>query len=308
MGENFRLVILCSEDRSDLFFANKLAERFDPVGIFVESQRADPSAEPALQKYLRLAKAPHQIPWKIFNRIAEQTWRKNALYNRSEYKTDFGEAGRRILEADKQNVIYTTGASRINAPEYIEVLREMRPDLVVVCGASILRDEFLSVPRFGVLNLHGGLSQRYRGLFTTEWAVYNAEPEYVGGTVHFVTSGIDDGQIVYQGRPLIEANDTPNTLYEKVVHLGVEMMGAAIVDIRDDRLAAVELQQPGALYTNSMFTPHVLKETWRQYERGVIRDYCENKHKLDLPVIRGLINEFAAPSNLPKTSGRTELN
>lgn len=86
MGENFRLVILCSEDRSDLFFANKLAERFDPVGIFVESQRADPSAEPALQKYLRLAKAPHQIPWKIFNRIAEQTWRKNALYNRSEYK------------------------------------------------------------------------------------------------------------------------------------------------------------------------------------------------------------------------------
>ena len=61
MGENFRLVILCSEDRSDLFFANKLAERFDPVGIFVESQRADPSAEPALQKYLRLAKAPHQM-------------------------------------------------------------------------------------------------------------------------------------------------------------------------------------------------------------------------------------------------------
>ncbi|WP_421921552.1 formyl transferase [Marinobacter salarius] len=308
MGGKFRLVILCSEDRSDLFFANKLAERFDPVGIFVESQRANPSAESLLQKYLRLAKAPHQIPRKIFNRIAEQTWRKNALYNRSEHKTDFGEAGRRILEADKHNVIFTTGANRINAPEYIERLREMRPDLVVVCGASILGDEFLSVPKFGVLNLHGGLSQRYRGLFTTEWAVYNAEPEYVGGTVHFVAPGIDDGQIVYQGRPLIEANDSPNTLYEKVVHLGVEMMGAAIEDLRDDRLAAVELQQPGALYTRSMFTPQVLKETWRQFERGVISDYSKNKCKRDVPVIRGLINEFEATSNLAKTSGRTEQN
>jgi len=306
MDDNFRLVILCSEDRSDLFFANKLAERFSPVGIFVESQRDNPSAEPVLQKCFRLARAPHQLPGKFLNRIAEQTWRKHALYNRREYKTDFGDAGRRILETDNHNVIYTTGANRINAPEYIQVLREMRPDLVVVCGASILRNEFLSIPRFGVLNLHGGLSQRYRGLFTTEWAVYNAEPEYVGGTVHFVTPGIDDGQIVYQGRPLIEANDTPNTLYEKVVHLGVEMMGAAIEDIRDDRIAASELDQPGALYTRSMFTPQVLKETWRQFERGVIRDYCENKSKRDAPVISGLINDFADPSNLPKASGRTK--
>lgn len=297
MGDNFRLVILCSEDRSDLFFANKIAKRFDPVGIFVESQRANPSAEPVLQKSLRLAKTPHQIPGKIFNRIAEQTWRKDALYNRSEYKTNFGDAGRRILEADNHNVIYTTGANRINAPEYIQVLREMRPDLVVVCGASILRNEFLSVPRIGVLNLHGGLSQRYRGLFTTEWAVYNAEPEYVGGTVHFVTPGIDDGQIVYQGRPLIEANDTPNTLYEKVVHLGVEMMGAAIEDVRDDRVAATKLERPGALYTRSMFTPRVLKESWRQFERGVIRNYCENKFERDIPVISSLINDFAPPSN-----------
>jgi len=36
-----------------------------------------------------------------------------------------------------------------------------------------------------------------------------------------VAPGIDDGDIVYQGRPQIAAGDTPNMLYVKVVKLGV---------------------------------------------------------------------------------------
>ncbi len=75
----------------------------------------------------------------------------------------------------------------------------------------------LKVPRLGSLNLHGGLSQRYRGLNTTDWEVDNGEPEYVGATVHFVSPGIDDGDVVStRGGPPSSGPIPANDLYVKV--------------------------------------------------------------------------------------------
>ncbi|MCZ6593928.1 MAG: formyl transferase [Bacteroidetes bacterium] len=112
-------------------------------------------------------------------------------------------------------MVYTEGKNAINNIEYVKEIRNLKPDLITVCGCSILRDGILSIPPQGVINLHSGLSQVYRGTWTTLWAIYNKEPEYVGATVHYVSAGIDDGDIFYQGRPEIQEGDNPETLYTK---------------------------------------------------------------------------------------------
>ena len=80
-----------------------------------------------------------------------------AIYNDKSKRADFGLYGKSLVNTEGVNVIVTKGNRRINESQYIEKLKEIAPDLILVCGTSILGNEFLSIPKLGVLNLHGGL-------------------------------------------------------------------------------------------------------------------------------------------------------
>lgn len=47
----------------------------------------------------------------------------------------------------------------------------------------------------GIINLHGGELPRYRGANIANYAVYE-EAKRVGGTLHFISEGIDEGNVV----------------------------------------------------------------------------------------------------------------
>jgi methionyl-tRNA formyltransferase len=81
--------------------------------------------------------------------------------------------------------------------EAIAEVRATEPDLVLsVRFGYILREEILSVPRFGVLNLHSGILPTYRGVLPTLRALAHGD-ERIGSTLHFIDGpGIDVGPIV----------------------------------------------------------------------------------------------------------------
>lgn len=291
MGE-LRVVVIVSADRSDLYFANQLIRRVNVVGVIVENQHGQPDHAPAWKKILKLLPRPHLLLRKIVDLVTNRLRQKYGPYNQPGNKADFGDEGRRLFVGDQCRTLYTKGVNDINAPDNIAWLREMRPDVVAVCGASIFRDELIAVPSRGVLNLHGGLSQKYRGLFTTDWAIYNEEPEYVGATVHYIAPGIDDGDVVYQGRPEIEIGDNPNSLYVKVVKLGVSMMERAIRDIESGTIRPTALAEKGDLYLGSMFTPAKRDATWKKLRKGVIADYLRTRESRDRRVLERMINPF----------------
>jgi len=195
----------------------------------------------------------------------------------------FGREGRNLFPTEDCQVIYTEGVRAINSRQYVKAIEELQPDVIALCGASILKEPLLGIPPRGVVNLHGGLAQKYRGLWTTLWAIYNEEPEFVGYTIHYVTPGIDDGDIICQGRPTIYKDDNHETLYVKVVKLGTEAMIKAIHDIQNETVRSCPLKQGGRLYLGSMVTPAIVKKTWRKIRAGVIRDYA--KHPKDVKLI-----------------------
>jgi len=287
-----RLVIVVSADRSDLYFANQLIKKLNVVGVIVENQRNQPDRTPVAVKMLKLISRPHLLVAKVFNKATDKFRRKYAAYHQPQNTADFGEEGRKLFPGDHCAILYTAGVNDINAPENVEWLREMQPDLVAVCGASIFKKELISIPAKGVLNLHGGLSQYYRGLYTTDWAIYNEQPEYVGATVHYVSPGIDDGDIVYQGRPEIEASDNPNSLYVKVVRLGVRMMERAIRDIENGAVHPTALLAKGDLYLGDTFTSKKRDATWRKLRKGIISEYLNNKDGRDKKVLDEMVNDF----------------
>ena len=287
-----RTLVIVSRDKSDIFFANQLARNLNVVGIVVENQTPEQDQSSLARKALKYAGTPRLFFRKVLEDMDRRFIEPSQPYNQRGNALDFGEEGR-VLMADKGiEILHTQGVNAINEPEYQDWIRNRNPDLIAVCGASILKRDLLGIPPHGVLNLHGGLSQFYRGLFTTDWAIHNREPECVGATVHFVSEGVDDGDIVYQGRPDIEANDHPNSLYEKVVRLGVNMMMQAVRDIEHSRCKASKLESRGRLYLNERFDVSAKRETWRQIERGVIPEYLSNKAERDQRITGSLINDF----------------
>lgn len=87
--------------------------------------------------------------------------------------------------------------ARPNSPDSLSQLANLRPDLLIsVRYRRILEQAAISIPDFGVLNLHSGLLPEYKGMMATFWALLNEEP-MIGSTLHYIVDGtIDTGPVI----------------------------------------------------------------------------------------------------------------
>jgi methionyl-tRNA formyltransferase len=82
-------------------------------------------------------------------------------------------------------------------PDCLEAISAFSPDLGVVAGTYILREQVFSIPRLGCVNLHSGKAPKYRGSMPAFWELFNGETE-VGITIHRVISQLDAGEVLRQ--------------------------------------------------------------------------------------------------------------
>ncbi|RMZ59782.1 phosphoribosylglycinamide formyltransferase [Chryseobacterium nematophagum] len=113
-----------------------------------------------------------------------------------------------------------------------EVISE-NTDLIVLAGfLSILKSEFCENWKGKMINIHPALLPKFGGKgmwgMNVHRAVIEAKEKESGATVHFVTSGIDEGDIILQKSFDVTENDTPETLAEKVHHIEYEIFPKAI--------------------------------------------------------------------------------
>lgn len=106
-------------------------------------------------------------------------------------------------------------------------------DLIVLAGfLSILKSEFCENWNGKVINIHPALLPKFGGKGMWGMNVHNAviEAKEVesGATVHFVTPGIDEGEAILQKSFEVTADDTPETLAQKVHQIEYEIFPLAI--------------------------------------------------------------------------------
>ena len=82
------------------------------------------------------------------------------------------------------------------------------PDLVVVHGTRIIAERAFREIRVPVVNMHAGITPRYRGVHGGYWAYADDRPELAGTTVHLVDAGIDTGGILGQATFARRPEDT----------------------------------------------------------------------------------------------------
>jgi methionyl-tRNA formyltransferase len=111
---------------------------------------------------------------------------------------------------------------------FLSLIKCLKPDLFIVCHFSkLLPSCLISLPKKGALNLHPSLLPKYRGMAPQHWPIINAE-KFTGISIHFIDSGIDTGNIVYQKKIRIRKDSYVFELQKKLLKHYSESMIKAI--------------------------------------------------------------------------------
>lgn len=114
------------------------------------------------------------------------------------------------------------GPCDVNAPEFLAHLREKGVRFIVsISGTQMYRKALREQTSHGIVNCHGALLPRYRGLMPSFWTLANGEKEG-GVSVHFVDAKLDNGPIIVQKRYRIWPHDSLEDIMARSKDLAAE--------------------------------------------------------------------------------------
>ncbi len=194
----------------------------------------------------------------------------------SDVKIAARELGLPILQPEK-----------LRAPEFVEAMRALQPDLGIVIAFRMLPEAIWAMPRLGTFNLHASLLPQYRGAAPINRAIMNGETE-TGVTTFLLNHEIDKGAILAQERMPILPEDNVGTLYDKLMHAGTKLVTDTVDRIAAGDIAPIEQQHIDEATLKP--APKIFKEDcridWTRQGRGII------------DIVRGLSPYPAAWSSL----------
>ncbi len=108
--------------------------------------------------------------------------------------------------------------------EFIERLREMKPDaIVVIAFGQMLPQSVLDIPKYGCINVHGSLLPKYRGAAPIQWSLIDGEEE-TGVTTMMMDAGCDTGDMLLKATTKITKEDTGGSLFDRLATMGADLL------------------------------------------------------------------------------------
>src|SRR3989344_5564961 len=151
-----------------------------------------------------------------------------------------------ILERAKKHKIYNFSVNYKNFQTreeaertIVQELHGRRSDLILLIGfMKILSPYFIREFRARIWNIHPSLLTKYAGgmNFDVHRLVLMENEKESGCTLHEVTEKVDGGKIIMQKKCKIDANETAQTLKDKVQKLEQECLLEAIKMVIEGKL------------------------------------------------------------------------
>jgi folate-dependent phosphoribosylglycinamide formyltransferase PurN len=224
-------VLLAGADENTNTVANYLDSRFRDVVLVVESPPSRVRMARRRARRVGWVDATGQI---LFVVLVLPLLRHTGKERR--------ESIRKVASVDTRPRTPDFVVSSVNDERTISLLAELDPAVVVVQGTRIIAAAVLNSLDCPVLNVHAGLTPRYRGVHGGYWALADHHPEWVGTTVHLVDPGIDTGGILGQVTFAVTSQDSIGTYGDlHLVHglpLLAEQVGKVLEGGTLERVAA----------------------------------------------------------------------
>ena len=122
--------------------------------------------------------------------------------------------------------VEVTEAVDVNSEAFLAHLRQHQVDFIVsISGTQLYKKALREQTPHGIVNCHGALLPKYRGLMPSFWTLANGEKEG-GVTVHFVDQKLDNGPIIVQKKYRLNPFDS----LEDVMARSKDLAAEAIIE------------------------------------------------------------------------------
>jgi methionyl-tRNA formyltransferase len=129
-----------------------------------------------------------------------------------------------VKELAARHAIPVYQPHRVRDPEFIELLRKLTPDVIVVVAfGQILPKSLLDIPPQGCINVHASLLPRYRGAAPLNWCIINGENE-TGVTTMLMDVGLDTGPMLLKQSTPIDENEDIVSLHDRMSAMGANLL------------------------------------------------------------------------------------
>ncbi|MCK5718349.1 MAG: methionyl-tRNA formyltransferase [Thiomargarita sp.] len=145
--------------------------------------------------------------------------------------------------------------------EDIAQLQALNADLIVVVAYGlILPKNVLEIPHFGCVNVHASLLPRWRGAAPIQRALIAGDVT-TGISLMQMDVGLDTGDMLKQVNCTILANDTGQTLHDRLASLGAQLLTENIDNI--ENLPTTKQDDKQAIYAKKLAKAEA-KLDWQQ--------------------------------------------
>ncbi len=118
---------------------------------------------------------------------------------------------------------------------------------VVVAFGQILPRAILEAPRLGCLNVHASLLPRWRGAAPIQRAILAGDPES-GITIMLMDEGLDTGPMLLREAVPLAADETGESLHDRLAALGARLIVPALDGLNDGGLPILPQPVEGVTY------------------------------------------------------------
>lgn len=234
-----------------LYYINEIAKDFEIAGAII-------------QKRENMLPKPPEVSMRL-----EKLWNRHFRERDEAERMHFGEQyypDTDVLEVNKEDL--EGGVS-------VKMVEHIKPDVVLIFGCGLIRGELAKVLPEMSLNLHLGISPRYRGAATLFWPFYFLEPQWAGCTIHKIVHEPDAGDILHQCRPLLFKKDG-------IHDVACRAVVQASSDMREilkkyPRWKFRKQKSTGKNFLASDFKPQHLEMIYTVFDNDLVKQYLEGK-------------------------------
>lgn len=160
-----------------------------------------------------------------------------------------------IKEVALEHDIPVFQPEKIRKAEAIEELKQWTPDVYVVAAfGQILPQKVLDIPPYGSINIHASLLPRWRGAAPIHAAIRAGDSE-TGVTIMLMDAGLDTGPMLKKRAIPIAADETGQSLHDKLAQLGGELLLETLPNYLSGELKPQAQPEDGVTYS-----PQIKKE------------------------------------------------
>lgn len=248
MGEKLKVVMLAGRDESSKILYHALKEEFDIKCVVMEAPVSKAVMLKRRMRRLGVMKVIGQLFFIVWYKLVSGNARKRI--DAIKKATAMNEA-----PIESERVFPVTS---VNDDAVIAMLQASQCDAVVVNGTRIITEKVLKSVTAPFINIHAGITPKYRGVHGGYWALAQNDAAHCGVTVHLVDAGIDTGGVLYQANISVTVEDRFSTYPYLQLAEAIPLLKQALNDVSSNNLQIKKLKLASRLWYHPTFYEYAL--------------------------------------------------